>query len=128
MILLDTHIWIWWLCGQERRLSAREIERLEHHAERGELAVSAISLWEVYMLERKKRVAFTIPLDQWLRHATDGGVTRVLPIDVSVISALATLPSSFHGDPADRLIAATSIAYGISLVSHDRELTAHLTS
>ncbi len=123
MILLDTHIWIWWLSDQESgRLSTREIEFLEERADQGEIAISAISFWEVYMLEQKKRVTFTIPLDQWLHQATQHDVTKVLPIDVNVIKALSTLPSSFHGDPADRLIAATSKAHGIKLMSHDRKL------
>lgn len=123
MILLDTHIWIWWLSDpKDGRLSKQEIELLEEHAERGDVAISAISLWEVYMLQQKNRVTFSIPLDQWLHHATQQDVTKVLPIDVRVISALAELPSSFHGDSADRLIAATSKAHGITLITHDKKL------
>lgn len=124
MILLDTHIWIWWLGEQDsRQLSKQELLLLEEHAKNGNIAISAITLWEVHMLERKKRVSFSIPFDQWLHQATMSDVTRVLPIDVRVITAMATLPSSLHGDPADMLIAATSKAHGIRLISHDRRLS-----
>jgi len=123
MILLDTHIWIWWLNGEgAERLSNEELQLVEAHASDGAIAISSITLWEVYMLNQKKRVAFSIPFDHWLHQATTPEVTRVLDINAQVITALATLPSSVHGDPADMIIAATSKAHGIRLISHDRRL------
>jgi len=122
-MLIDTHIWIWWLVGRDSsKLSAKEISLLDQHAESGTLYISAISMLEVQMLVRKKRVKFTIPFEQWLREATRTDVVQVLPIDITVILAVDKLPATFHGDPADRIIYATKKAHGLKLMSHEKQL------
>jgi PIN domain nuclease of toxin-antitoxin system len=46
-------------------------------------------------------------------------VISVLPLSIEVVFALDTLPASFHGDPADRLIVATARAHAMPLATHD---------
>lgn len=122
-MLIDTHIWIWWLLGGESsRLSDKEVELLDQHAENGLLFLSAISLLEVQMLVRKNRLKLTVPFEQWLREATRADIIQVLPIDVSVILAVHTLPARFHGDPADRIIYATRKVRDLPLMTHDKQL------
>lgn len=117
-VLLDTHIWVWWLTPSSQ-LTDTERDALDEEASRGELRLSAISLWEAQMLRAKNRLVLPLPLAEWLRRATDPRMLTVVPVDVSVVLALDALPASFHGDPADRLIVATARAHALSLVTHD---------
>ena len=118
MILLDTHVWIWWLLGSEQ-LPSREREALDALASRAALRVAAVSLWEVQMLHAKGRLTLNRPFDTWLRDAAAADVIQVVPLDVEVVIALDRLPPSFHGDPVDRLIVSTSRAHRIPLATHD---------
>jgi PIN domain nuclease of toxin-antitoxin system len=119
--LLDTHVWIWWLLGSER-LSLAERRALDRLAGSGGCHLSAMSLWEAQMLHIKGRLSLDRPFSHWLREASDPGVVALLPLDVAVVVALDSLPESFHGDPADRLIVATALTHGLPLATRDRAI------
>lgn len=120
-LLLDTHVWIWWLTPGSP-LSRRERDALDAEAERGPLALSAISMWEAQVLHAKQRLELPLPFADWLTRATDDRMIGVLPLDRDVVIALDALPPKFHGDPADRLIAATARAHALPLATHDAKL------
>jgi len=117
-VLLDTHIWVWWLTPGSP-LSRAERNALDAKAERRELFLSAISLWEIQVLHAKRRFELPLPFAEWLARAADDRVISVLPLSIEVVFALDTLPASFHGDPADRLIVATARAHAMPLATHD---------
>lgn len=118
-LLLDTHIWLWWLLGSDR-LPTRERRALDRLASRAELRLAAVSLWEAQMLYAKQRLVLDRPFDVWIREAAGAAVIEIAPLDVEIVIALNGLPASFHGDPADRLIVATARAHRIPLATHDR--------
>lgn len=120
-VLLDTHVWLWWLPGSER-LSDLERHSLDRLAAGGSNHLSAMSLWEAQMLHAKRRLALDRPFQSWLRQAAAPGVVQIVPIDVEVVIALDQLPAAFHGDPADRLIVATGLAHGLLLATHDQAI------
>jgi PIN domain nuclease of toxin-antitoxin system len=120
-LLLDTHIWIWWLLGSQR-LAWQERAALDRLAEAGSLRISAMSLWEAQMLHAKGRLRLDRPFENWIREASASDLLRVLPLDVDVVIALNALPPSFHGDPADRLIVATSRCHAMALATHDEAI------
>ena len=122
-VLLDTHVWIWWVLGSER-LSPPERRCLDRLAAAGGCGLSAMSLWEAQMLHSKARLSLDRPFPAWLRLAAAPGVVAVLPPDVDVVVALDQLPQSFHGDPADRLIVATALSHGLPLATHDSAIQA----
>jgi PIN domain nuclease of toxin-antitoxin system len=120
-VLLDTHVWIGWLLPQAA-ITARERAALDLAAGRGELRVSAISLWEAQMLHAKGRLELPVPLPAWLQAAAAPDVVTVMPLDLDVVVALDALPASFHGDPADRLIVATARAHALPLATKDSRI------
>jgi len=117
-VLLDTHVWLWWLTPGNA-LSAAERHSLDREAERREIYLSAISLWEAQMLHAKGRLELPVAFSDWLTLAADEHTLRVLPLDIQVVLALDGLPRSFHGDPADRIIVATARAHAMPLATYD---------
>lgn len=121
-ILIDTHVWLWWILGQND-LPKKERAALDAMAAAGSPpAIAAISLWEVQMLLHKGRLRIDEPLTHWLPTAAAPEVVSVIPMDVRVILALDDLPKSFHGDPADRIIVASARAAGLPLATHDAHI------
>jgi len=114
-------MWIWWLTSSS---SIRQVEReaLDATAQASGVCLSAISMWEAQLLHSRQRLVLPLPFAEWVTRATDSQVLSVLPIDREVIIALESLPASFHGDPADRLIVATARAYGLPLATRDSSI------
>lgn len=117
-LLLDTHIWIW-SGGEPSRLSERVASELNNPE--NELWLSPVSTWEVVLLAEKKRVAVITDPERWIKDKL-----RILPLreapmthEVALQAAAIVLP---HRDPADRLLAATAIVYGLTLVTSDERL------
>ena len=122
LLLLDTHIWLWWLLGQPE-LTQRERDALDALAAAGTPpGLSAISLWDAQMLAANGRLTIDAPLTHWLATAVSEESVTLLPMDVSVILSLDKLPTKFHGDPADRIIVATARAHGLPLATRDANI------
>jgi PIN domain nuclease of toxin-antitoxin system len=117
--LLDTHAWIWWV-DQDARLGARTIAVLDSLLRDQRPFLCDISLWEVAMLVERGRIELDLPLGEWLDAAAHPRSVQIVSIAPRIAAAVASLPDSFHRDPADRLIVATSRALGIPVLSHDR--------
>lgn len=120
MILLDTHVWIWWVHG-DRRLGQRAMDLLESHEEGG-LGVSVISCWEIAKLVEYGRLDLHAPVLEWLHEALGYPGVALLPLTPEVVVDSSQLPGGFHKDPADQLIVATARVEGIHLATADRKL------
>ena len=117
--LLDTHAWIWWV-DRDPRLGRRFLDALDELPGETRPAISDISLWEVATLAERGRVRFRISFAEWLQAAAHPRTVQVLSITPAIASEIAALPSSFHRDPADRVIVATSRALNLPLLTLDR--------
>jgi PIN domain nuclease of toxin-antitoxin system len=117
-VLLDTHIWLWWLT-RSKELPRSYRNAIDKIADQQVPKISAISLWEAQMLAAKGRLTPTQPFNIWIRAMAAPTVVEVLALDVDVVNALNELPTTFHGDPADRLIVATALAHQLPLATLD---------
>jgi PIN domain nuclease of toxin-antitoxin system len=125
LLLLDTHIWIWAINGTTERLSATAVDAIEQAGQSGQLGVSAISVWEVGMLESKGRVNFQRLCIDWVRDALSAPGLRFIPLSPDIAIESSRLPGNLHGDPADRILAATTRILGATLVTQDRLLLSY---
>ena len=117
-LLLDTHIWLWYLLGNDRlsvELKAVIADPLT------ELLLSPISIWETIILAEKERISLRPDVSSWINLSLKNLETReaVLNNEIAILSRQIELP---HQDPADRFIAATAIFYELTLATVDRNL------
>ena len=119
--LLDTHVWVWWMIG-DPRLSKRERAVLDDLPSGSRPRLCDISLWEVALLVQLGRLRLDDEFEDWLRIAASPATVTILPISPAVVAEMTRLPSTFHQDPADRLIVATARAAGIPLATHDARI------
>jgi PIN domain nuclease of toxin-antitoxin system len=120
VVVLDTNALIFDAL-QPGRLTPRALRAVATASARGELACSDISLWEVAMLVAKNRLDPGTELTQFLHDLIRARGLRVLPISPE-IAALARSAEFSHGDPADRIIAASALTHRAKLVSADARL------
>jgi len=118
-LLLDTHV-VHWLTAEPNRLSQDAGEAIKSA---NTLAIAAITWYELAWLAHHGRIQTAVPVRSWLTGLAEDLLT--LPITPAISETAASLPDSFPGDPADRLIYATAIEKGLQLVSKDRRLRAH---
>ena len=126
-LVLDTHVWLWLMEGaNELKSSVRK--HIEAAVPDGALLVSVISVWEIAMLEAKNRITFDEDCNVWVKNAltAPGFSLALFTPDVAVAST--RLPGDFHGDPADRIIVATTRSVGGTLVTADRAILAYAKS
>jgi PIN domain nuclease of toxin-antitoxin system len=122
VIVLDTHVWVWWVDGGAQ-LPPDYLVLLQAEAGNG-LGVPAISCWEVAKLVELGRLQLALPVDQWLALALRPPVV-LLPLSPEVAVGSTRLPGSFHRDPADQIVVATARHYGCPLVTTDRLIRAY---
>jgi PIN domain nuclease of toxin-antitoxin system len=121
MVVLDTHAWIWWM-DDPSRLSPAAWQALERAEAIG---VAAISCWEAGMLALTGRVTFEPQVERWVRLALGAQGVSALPTSPKVALDAALLGGEgFAGDPADRLIYATAVDAGATLVTRDSRMRA----
>ena len=115
MIVLDTHIWIWWLSldGKPLKQSWRDAITTADA-----VGVSAISCFEVAWLVHHGRVEIPVALDEWFEAALGGSGILLLPITPRVAQLAVELPEH-HRDPQDRIIIATAMVNDAQLISVD---------
>ena len=123
MILLDTHVLIWWANGEHERLSAAAIAAIE--AEEQQRLVSAISCWEVAMLVERGRLGLNVDIERWLNLVASVPRLQLLPLSPAVAVASTRLPGTFHADPADRFLVAQARHLNIALVTADSKIRAY---
>ncbi len=118
MILLDTQVLVWTRFGDER-VGSRARGEIDEAVREGNVAVSAISFWEIALMHQKGRLTLLNDLAAWRDALLRDGLVEI-PVD-GEIGIRANELADFHADPADRLIVATALG-GHRLVTADRRI------
>lgn len=120
MILLDTHIWLWWVhddpIPDELKLA------LDMREDDDRLAVSVISCWEIAKLVELGRLHLPTRIEEWFDDALDPSGIDLLPLTPQIAAEACRLPGEFHRDPADQIIVATARIYDIPLATADGKI------
>ena len=120
MILVDTHV-VLWLTSDPAKLSRKARIAIEEARKNGEgLAICDITLLELTMLASKGRIHLGISLESFLQDVEARFV--VFPITGRACARAMGFPAAFPKDPADRIIGATALVEGLSLITADREI------
>ncbi|WP_319526571.1 type II toxin-antitoxin system VapC family toxin [uncultured Desulfosarcina sp.] len=119
MILLDTHVLVW-LDEGNPRLGSNALKQINTAFGDSDLAVSAISFWEISMLVQKERLEIRMEMDVWRKELIESGL-REIPLGGEIAIRSAVL-RDFHGDPADRMIVATALQLSATLVTADKKI------
>jgi len=124
VIVLDTHVLVWWVNGDES-LSKKAKAAIERELEGGQIIVSAISAWEIAMLVEREKLVLSMDVGSWLAAVAEIEAVRFIPLDVEVAMKSVDLPGEFHKDPADRMIVATARKLSAPLVTKDEKILAY---
>ncbi|XWK89725.1 MAG: PIN domain-containing protein [Phormidium sp.] len=118
-LLLDTHIWLWYLLGDQRLSLQLQNAIVDSNTE---LWLSPISIWETLILAEKGRLSLQPDPITWVNLALKTLETREAQMnyDIAILSRQIALP---HQDPADRFIVATAVYYGLILATVDVNIT-----
>ncbi len=120
MIILDTHIWIWWV-GEHSDLT-EEFRDLIYSRQSQGIGISSISCWEIALLHSKQRLNLSVPVLQWIETSLSLPNILLIPLSPRIAVESNNLPEEFHKDPADRIIVATARVYDCPLITRDSKI------
>jgi PIN domain nuclease of toxin-antitoxin system len=121
VIVLDTHIWLWWL-HDPGKLSADADRLIQQEQISGALVISAISVWEVAVKVQSGKLAIPMDINRWYELARSYPSTVIEPLSPVDAIASTQLPGDFHKDPADRIIVALARRLSVPLLTCDRKI------
>src|SRR5205085_7863072 len=120
-LLLDTHIFIWWV-DQPEKLSPAALSALEDEA--NELLLSVASVWEMQIKIQLGKLKLSLPLKELINNQLETNDLTVSPVALTHVLALDSLPFH-HKDPFDRLLIAQSVEEELTIVTTDSQFSAY---
>ena len=115
VIILDTHIWIWFINQEFERFPTHWQEAI---ATSQIVAISPVSCYEVAIAQQRGRLQLPCTIERWLQEALEPSGITLFPITAQIAYKGVNL-SPVHKDPFDRLIIATTVVYEAKLASID---------
>ncbi|KJW02963.1 PIN domain protein [Rickettsia endosymbiont of Ixodes pacificus] len=120
-LVLDTHVLLWSLL-QPEELSEQIKHKINLAQENSQLFLSSISLWEIAILNFKKRINIYEPIKDFLNSITNINGLSIKDISPEIATESIFLMDDFHGAPADRIIVATVKCLGATLLTRDQKI------
>ena len=120
MILLDTHIFLWWVHGDQQLTETQKAVIRANEAD--VIGVSAISCWEIAKLVEYGRLELPHSLSDWFNLALSYPGVRLVALTPDIATESTHLPGEFHRDPSDQIIVATARVHSCPLITSDRKL------
>jgi PIN domain nuclease of toxin-antitoxin system len=119
VLLLDTHVWVWTLAGDARRIGRRARSLLTRGESRDAIRISPVTLFEVMALHAVGRLQLTRPPDEWIRQALEAAPVRIAELSPSVAIDAGRISRDLLADPMDRLLVATARGMNATLLTAD---------
>ena len=120
MIVIDTHIFIWWV-NNSSFLKKNHRSFLDKQVD-GAILLNIISLWEIAKAVEKGNLELNISVEKWLNESVENYNISIVSLDIPIVVESTRLPGNFHKDPADQLIVATSRVLDIPLLTEDEKI------
>jgi len=108
MLLLDTHVWLWSVDGDARRVGRRARHLLLRAEAREGIRISPVTIFELVALHTLGRVRLARSPEQWVRHSLEAAGVRVAELTPAIALDAGAIPRAVLADPLDRLLVATS--------------------
>jgi PIN domain nuclease of toxin-antitoxin system len=123
-ILLDTHIFLWFISGDSRlSTDVRDVIRdLDN-----EIYLSVVSVWESIVKYQLGKLPLPEPPETYLPKQREFHQIASLTLDESSIAQLAKLPP-LHRDPFDRMLICQALEYGLTIATVDAAVRAYSVS
>jgi len=121
MMVLDTHVWLWCVSNPEQ-LSKNANRAISAALPKEKIFISSISVWEVALLVHHKRLELTLDVTDWIAKTEMLPYFQFVPVDNAIALKSVNLPQPIHRDPVDRIIIATAISLGATLVTKDDKI------
>ncbi len=115
MIVLDSHIWFWWINLEHHRLPTSMLAEIERAPQVG---VSPVSCFELALAHDRGHLELPLPVREWFSLALAGSDVKLLPLTPEISARAVELPD-IHRDPFDRIIIATALELDARLASVD---------
>ncbi|MDE0115768.1 MAG: type II toxin-antitoxin system VapC family toxin [bacterium] len=124
-MMLDTNVLLWHILDDTRKVSSALLEMIDAGVANGDVAVSAITFWEMRHARRKNHPAIVLPPIAGLRQDLLRSGLREIPMSGDIlIDSIELADSGFHSDPMDQMIAATALSQSLPLATADRRIQA----
>ena len=120
-LILDTHFFIWLMEGRSE-LTADELKIIKQYSKKNPLLISAISIWEIAILQKKQRITLKQPTTIWVEKALESPLIVLASLTPAILCESVDLPDDFHKDPADRMIVATARIMQAKLLTRDKKI------
>jgi len=124
VIVLDTHTLLWWV-NDPTTLSKPAAKVIDAAVKSRSVYVSSISSWEIALLVERGRLRLALDVRDWICHCEALPFLTFVPVSNAIAIESVRLPDFPHGDPADRIIAATALSLGAVLVTKDDKLQSY---
>jgi PIN domain nuclease of toxin-antitoxin system len=121
LLFVDTHTLIW-MVEEAPRLGVQTAETLNRAGWENQIAVSAITPWEIALLVSENRIKLGVDVMDWIRDALAKPGVRLVALEPEIAVASTRLPFEMHADHADRILVATARHLGATLVTADGAL------
>ncbi len=124
MLLLDTHVWLWSVNGDVRRVGRRTRRLLSRAESQDAIRISPVSVFELVALHTLGRVSLARSAERWIREALDTAGVRVAELSPAMAIDAGSIPRESLSDPLDRLLVATARHLEATLLTSDARILA----
>jgi len=128
LIVLDTHVWIWSVEGDARRIGRRTRALLSRAQTQDAIRVSSASVFEVTALHTAGRLRLARSPEQWIQDALAVAGVRLAALSVAIAIDAGSIPRSAIADPLDRVFIATARQLDATLLTSDAAILAYASN